>query len=77
MTPVLCTRPTGAVQEGGGQMHRESPHLPCPICLSVVTFFQSYVCRSDQCLTGLVVLRESSRVVVCVCELPLVVSSHD
>ena len=49
-------------------MHRESPHLPCLICLSVVTvfFFQSYVCRSDQCLTGLVVLRESSRVVVCV-----------
>ena len=29
MTPVLGAWPIGAVQEGGGQMHSDSPHLLC------------------------------------------------
>ena len=41
MTPVLDTRPKGAVQEGGGQKHRKAPILPC------VIFF----CRFSQCST--------------------------
>ena len=38
MTPVLDTRPEGAVQEGGGQKHRKAPILPCVIFLSFVMF---------------------------------------
>ena len=54
MTPVLGARPNGAVQEGGGQMYRESPHLPCLVCLSVVTVvFQSCVCCSPSLMSFL------------------------
>ena len=36
VTLVLSTRPRKAVQEGGGQMHREAPHL---LVLTVPIFF--------------------------------------
>ena len=51
-----CTgaRPNGAVQEGGGQMYRESPQFPCLVCLSVVTVvFQSCVCCSPSLMSFL------------------------
>ena len=46
MTPVLDTRPEGAVQEGGGQKHRKAPILPCVIFFCLFSQCSTIPCQS-------------------------------